>query len=310
MANQTGDHGHDRAAVLMQAELVLQGLFADSLALLEGLGVVVFGNVRVGGRVKDIDVNTVQNAAQLILLLAQQAVQTVAEPRVEDLLRVGRADGGDLVCTLDGALHEVGAAVILHNMGVTCADAAGILENIQTILSLVGNVVDREHRLDAAELIQMAVVQVQVDGRQCGLPVIAVDDVRLKVGVEQHLQNGAGEERETFAVVIEAVQAAALEVILVVDEVKDNAVALGLEQAAVLAAPAHGHAEVGDIGQRILEFQVAVQRHNDAGVDAVADQRLGQSARNIGQAAGLGKGCSLAGCVQDFHKHLRASFTK
>ena len=48
----------------------------------------------------------------------------------------------------------------------------------------------------------------------------------------------------------------------------------------------------------------------DAGVDAVADQRLGQSARNIGQAAGLGKGCSLAGCVQDFHKHLRASFTK
>ena len=59
-------------------------------------------------------------------------------------------------------------------MGVTCADAAGILENIQTILSLVGNVVDREHRLDAAELIQMAVVQVQVDGRQCGLPVIAV----------------------------------------------------------------------------------------------------------------------------------------
>ena len=65
----------------MQAELVLQGLFADSLALLEGLGVVVFGNVRVGGRVKDIDVNTVQNTAQLILLLAQQAVQTVAEPR-------------------------------------------------------------------------------------------------------------------------------------------------------------------------------------------------------------------------------------
>ena len=31
---------------------------------------------------------------------------------------------------------------------------------------------------------------------------------------------------------------------------------------------------------------------------------------HVGQAAGLGKGCSLAGCVQDFHKHLRASFTK
>ena len=37
VANQTGDHGHDRAAVLMQAELVLQGLFADSLALLRSV---------------------------------------------------------------------------------------------------------------------------------------------------------------------------------------------------------------------------------------------------------------------------------
>ena len=67
----------------LQAELVLQASFADTPCPPEGLGVVVFGNVRVGGGVKDIDVNAVQNAAQLILLLAQQAVQTVAEPRVE-----------------------------------------------------------------------------------------------------------------------------------------------------------------------------------------------------------------------------------
>ena len=195
-------------------------------------------------------------------------------------------------------------------MGIAGTDAAGILQNIQTILALIGDVVDGKDRLDAAELVQMAVVQVEINRGQRGLPVVAVDDVRLEIGVEQHLQNRAGEEGEALAVIVEAVEAAALEVILIINEVVDHAVALGLEQAAVLAAPAHRHAEVGDIGQRILEFQITVQRHNHAGINAIADQRLGQSARNIGQTAGLGKRGSLAGCIQDFHKHLRANFTK
>ena len=294
----------------MQAKLVLQVFLADSLAVLEGLGVVVLGNVGVGGGVEHIDVDAVQNAAQLILLLAQQAVQTMAEPGVENFLCIGGADGRDLIGTLDCTLHEVGTAVVLHHMGVAGTDAAGILEDIQAVLALVGNVMDGEHRLDAAEFIQMAVIQVQIDRSQRGLPVVAVDDIRLEIGVEQHFEDGTGEEGKALAVIVEAVQAAAFEVILVVDKVVDNAVALGLEQAAVLAAPAHRHAEIGDIGQRILEFQIAVQRHNDAGVDAIANQRLGQSARNVGQAAGLGKGSSLAGCIQDFHKHLRANFKK
>ena len=47
----------------------------------------------------------------------------------------------------------------------------------------------------------------------CGLPVVAVDDVGGKVDVEQGLQHCAGEEGEALAVVVEAVEAAALEVI-------------------------------------------------------------------------------------------------
>ena len=38
------------------------------------------------------------------------------------------------------------------------------------------------------ELIQMAVIRCSDRPGQRGLPVVAVDDVRLKVGVEQHLQ--------------------------------------------------------------------------------------------------------------------------
>ena len=238
----------------MQAELILQGGLADRLAVLEGVGVVVFGDVGVGGRVKHIDVDAVEDAAGLVLFLAQQAVQAVAEPGVQNFLRVGGADRRDLVGSLDGAFHKVGAAVVLDDMGVARTDAAGILEDVEAVLALVGDVVDGEHRLDAVELVEVTVVQVEVHRRERGLPVVAVDDVGLEIGVEQHLEDGARKESEALAVVVEAVQAAALEVILVVDKVVGDAVVLGLEQAAVLAAPADRHAEVGDVGQRVFKL--------------------------------------------------------
>ena len=157
-ANHAADHGKDGAAVLVQAELILQGFLALCLALFKVGDVVVEGDVLIRSGIVGIGIDAVQNAAQLILLLAQQAVQTVAEPRVEDLHGIGGADGGDLVGSLEGALHKVCAAIVLHDVLVPAADAAGIFQNVGAVLALVGNVVDGEHRLDAVELIQMAVV--------------------------------------------------------------------------------------------------------------------------------------------------------
>jgi len=152
---------------------------------------------------------------------------------------------------------------------------------------------DGKDGLDAVELVQMAIVQVQVHRHQSGLPVVAVDDVGGEVDVEQGLQHGAGEEGETLAVVVEAVETAAL---------KGHAVDLSLEQAAVLAAPAHRDGVVGHIFQLVAELQVAVQRHDDAGVHAVLDQSLGQRASHVGQTAGLRKGGCFRSSIQDLHK--------
>ena len=74
-------------------------------------------------------------------------------------------------------------------MLVAVADAAGILQDISAVLALICDVVDGEDGLDPVELIQMAVVQVQVDGDQSGLPVVSVDDVGGEVDVEQGLQD-------------------------------------------------------------------------------------------------------------------------
>ena len=301
-ADHAADHCKDGAAVLVEAELILQSLLALCLALFEVVDIVVEGDVGVGGRVVGLHVDTVQDAAELVLLLAQQSVQTVAEPRVEDLLCIGGADGGDLVCRLDGTLHEVGAAIVLHDMLVAAADAAGVFQNIGAVLALIGNVVDGEDGLDAVELVQMTIVQVQVHRHQSGLPVVAVDDVGGKVDVEQGLQHCAGEEGEALAVVVEAVEAAALEVILVVEEVVGHTIDLSLEQAAVLAAPAHGDRVVGNVFQLVAELQVAIQRHDDAGIHAVLDQRFGQGAGHIGQTAGFCKGGCFRSSIQDLHK--------
>ena len=229
----------------------------------------------------------------------------MAEPRVQNFLRIGGADGGDLVGGFDGALHEVGATVKFDHMGIAGADTTGVLQNIQAVFALIRNVVDGENGLDLAELVQMTVVQVQIDGGQGRLPVIAVDDVRLKIGVEQHFENGAGEESKTLAVIVEAVQAAALEVVLVVDKVEGHAVQLALEQAAILAAPAHRHTEVGNVGQGILELQIAVQRHDNAAIHAILHQGFGQGTRNVSQTAGLCIRGGLTGSIQNFHKYLR-----
>ena len=301
-ADHAAHHAKDGAAVLVQAELVLQGLLALCLALFKVVDAVVEGDVLVGGGVVGIHVDAVQNAAQLILLFPQQSVQTVAEPGVQDLLCVGGADRGDLVGRLKSTLHEVGAAIVLHDVLVTAADAAGIFQNVGAVLALVGNVVDGEHRLDAVELIQMAVVQVQVHGHQSSLPVVAVDDVRGEVDVEQGLQHGTGEEGEALAVIVKAVEAAALEVILVVEEVVGHAVHFSLEQATVLAAPAHGNGVVGHIFQHLAVLQVTVQRHDNAGVHAVLDQCLGQCTGHVGQTAGLCKGIRFRSSIQDSHR--------
>lgn len=65
-------------------------------------------------------------------------------------------------------------------------DTPGI-QNVGAVLALISNIMDGEDSLDAVELIQMAIVQVQVHRHQSGLPVVAVDDIGGEIDVEQGL---------------------------------------------------------------------------------------------------------------------------
>ena len=308
MARQARDHHHERAVVAnLEPQLFLQLGLAHGLAgtVLHG---VVGGNALVGRRVKARHVNAVQNALQRIGALAQNAVQALAKLGRLDLVGIGGAHRGDGIGIAQRAQHVVDAAGIatqLRGGRRNMRHTQNVLHHGVAELALERHVVDREHGFDTVVQRQALVELAQEHGRQCRLPVIAVEDVTLKAGrqVLQALGDGLGEERKTFAVVKEAVRIVARKVALVVDEHIGDAVVLELLESAVLVAPAQAHVKVGEVLhlRLVLVLDGGVLGHHDDDLGAGAHKRRRQRARHVAQATGLNKRCALGRGKHDLH---------
>ena len=172
-------------------------------------------------------------------------------------------------------------------------------------LALERHVVDREHGLDAVVQRQALVQLAQEHGRQCRLPVIAVQDVALKTGwqVLQALGDGLREERKALAVIKEAVRIVARKVALVVDEHIRDAVVLELLEPAVLVAPAQAHVKVGEVLhlRLVLVLDGGVLGHHHDDFSAGAHECRGQRARHVTQTTGLYKRCALGRGKHNLH---------
>ena len=178
-------------------------------------------------------------------------------------------------------------------------NAQHVLHQLHTILTLILDVVDGQHRLDALKALTICIEDVIVQRHQSGLPVVGVDDVGLKADVGQHLQHSAGEECETLGVVIVTVQTLTLEIILVIQQIVDDAIHLSLEHAAILTAPCHRHGQAGEEGHLITKFlrNALIQRHHHAATHQAGAHSLGQGACHVSQTTGGGKRQRLAGNV-------------
>ena len=119
---------------------------------------------------------------------------------------------------------------------------------LHAVFALILDVMDREHGFDAAVLLQMSVIQVQIYGHQRRLPIVGVDDVRDEVHMKQHLQNGAGEKRKPLAVIVKAVQSSSFKIVFIVQKVIFYAVVRQFKQAAILVAPAYGNRKISELG--------------------------------------------------------------
>ena len=128
----------------------------------------------------------------------------MAVPGVKYLACIAGRNRRHLVRALNGAFHEVDTAVILHQVRVLPSNGQRILQDLHAVFALILDVMDREHGFDAAVLLQMSVIQVQIYGHQRRLPIVGVDDVGDEVHMKQHLQNGAGEKRKPLAVIVKS----------------------------------------------------------------------------------------------------------
>ncbi len=111
----------------------------------------------------------------------------------------------------------------------------------------------------------------QEDPHEARMPVVAVDDVRLEADLGQHGQDGAAEVGEAFIVIAVAVEAIALEIPFVVDEIDGHAVLLDFFDTVVELAPGQVHDACRHFFHLLLRFfcDAAVFRNDQADVHAL-----------------------------------------
>ncbi len=313
MAHQPGDAANDgHVGVFHQTGGLLEGGLAGLLArqLFQG---EVLGQPLILGRVVHVGINAVEDAPDFVAVVGDDPLQPVGVEAVLEFLGIGGGHGGDIVGGIDGPLHQVhvpvvGQHVFVHVPGI---EAEKVLEHLTAVTALVLDVMDGVDALGIVELGNAVALLQQVDGRKGGLPVVAVEYIRVPVQVSHALHHRTGEEGEPLAVVIVAIEAGALEIILVVHKPIGHALPLQLKNAAVGGTPAQGDA----VALQILHLtapvlpNALVEGENHAHVMPHSRQGLGQGPRHVGQTAGFDKGSTLRGGKQDIHSSLLIGFS-
>ena len=174
------------------------------------------------------------------------------------------------------------------------------------MLALELEVVDRDDGLGVLARPGVPEEGVEVDRHEARLPVVAVDDVRFEPDDGEGGQDRLVEEDELSKVLRHAgVGVAVGEILLVVDEVVDDAVLLEFHDADILhdARARDVHVEVTDILHAlfILVRDARVLRHHDPDVDAFRGKSLGQGAHDVSESACFREGVAFGTNKQYFH---------
>ena len=303
MGGQTGHHGEDRRVGFLQPQLPLQG---PLIGLLVGkaVGGVILLQGLVGGGIIARHVDAVGDAPQVLAPGRQDPGQAVGKVGILELLGVGFGNRRHQVGPDNGRLHKVDAALIGADAPPEIVQTQDLVEELGAGLALIFHVVDREDGLCRGEA--GAELGVQVNRDQTGLPVVAVDDLRVQLQPVHAGQHRLGKIGKALAVVIEAVDAVPAEVILVVYKVDLRLIGPGLEpeQTHVLLPPGQVHGEGGEqfhLQQGVVLDALIIgqeQRHLVAGNPG---QLVRQGLQHISQAARLDEGGGLGGDHRNSH---------
>ena len=142
-------------------------------------------------------------------------------------------------------------------------------------------------------------LQLEEDGDERRVPVVGVDDVRLKVQCGNAIQHSAAEEGEPLRIVGVAVIALAVKVLLVVHEVVGHAFVLVGVDADKFLTPCDMECAVIDMLHLAADCGVdrPVLRQDDAAVHARLDEGGRERSCHISESAGFYKGYCFRCCI-------------
>ena len=301
LLNQPRDaHQQRPLAFLIQPEQALNFALAARLArsILDG---EVIRHERVALRVVMRHVDAVEDAVQLMIHQIDHALQAVGKVGIMQLARVGRGNGRHRVRHQHRAFHQVDILPAFKLI----AQAAVIPALRQSErrfhlafaeLPLIGDVVNGIHRLDMGKLGPQHRVVFEVENRQRGFPVVAMQNIRQRAEFRQQVDHRAAEERKPQRIVAVAVQARTVEQMLVADGVDRHTV----QRPAVERAGEAALAERNGAGFDQLELVAAVflrhavHRGDDGHVVARFLKGRGKGKRHIRQTAGFTEGRTFA----------------
>ena len=305
MGHQAGHHSNDGGMRLLpQAGHLLQLRLIRRLASQVRSGEVAV-NPGIGSGVIELHVDAVEHAGELIGALAHDTLHPMGEVGHFQLVGVGRRDRVHGVGTEDRALEQIHVAV--HQQRAVLDPAAVQAEEVSqhggVVTALILDIVDGQDGFDTAVPVLPHAVVLQVNGHQCGLPVIAVNHVGPELHMVQHPHHGPGEKAEALAIVHLSVKVAAVEVLLVVQEVPGHAVLLQGEQSAVAMPPRQVHIVIAKEIQLIavLRPHPVIKRQDHGDLRALFRQRRGEGTGHIRETAGFTKRDGLTGYVQNLH---------
>ena len=157
-----------------------------------------------------------------------------------------------------------------------------------SVITLILNIMDSKYIFYVFISLLIFIENFIIHGYHCSLPVISVNNVRLKVNIPEHFQNRPTVKYKTLTVVKKSVNTVSSKIILIIQKIISHAIANSCKNSAVLFSPRNVYSHMCYKSHRRSEMRInsLIQRKNDPTVMPFLSNSSRQRSGNICQSSG------------------------
>ncbi len=251
LVGETGnDTDHHLARIHIHAELLLQRLLVLRLFLSEVSCVEWLHQILIRLRIPHIIIDAIDDATEVMCTGTEKAIEPLPIEWHLDLLCIGLGDRRDGICIHDAALQEIAILLALEliRREVVIRQLCKALDGLHVPDALELQIVDGNDGLDGAIVLSTGKTVMQQHRNQTGLPVMAVNHIRMPVQKRKCRQRCIAEEAELLEIPVPvAIWPIPGKIGLVVDKVIGDALVFILQDADIAVLSEVLHVKVGHV---------------------------------------------------------------